>query len=116
VACHDAGGEIHQIQFLIGHVPAQTTERYLDCIQRIQDTPSGFFTCRLGRLMTPFERFSEEVSGFRAEGRETGSGTTGRWPDYAKRANADLSISAPANTPRAMRNLTRMRKYKTSNA
>ncbi len=33
--CHSAGGELEQIQFLLGHVSVQTTERYLGCKQRI---------------------------------------------------------------------------------
>src|ERR1700678_1808100 len=33
--CHAAGGELEQIQFLLGHVSVQTTERYLGCKQRI---------------------------------------------------------------------------------
>jgi site-specific recombinase XerD len=32
--CHTAGGELEQIQFLLGHVSVQTTERYLGCKQR----------------------------------------------------------------------------------
>src|SRR4029077_4439796 len=32
--CHAAGGELEQIQFLLGHVSVQTTERYLGCKQR----------------------------------------------------------------------------------
>ena len=28
--CHLAGGELEQIQFLLGHVSVQTTEKYLD--------------------------------------------------------------------------------------
>ena len=33
--CHAAGGELEQIQFLLGHVSVQTTERYLGCKQRL---------------------------------------------------------------------------------
>jgi integrase len=35
--CHEAGGELEQIQFLLGHVSVQTTERYLDCKQRLRN-------------------------------------------------------------------------------
>lgn len=35
--CHIAGGELDQIQFLLGHVPIQTTERYLGCKQKLQN-------------------------------------------------------------------------------
>jgi site-specific recombinase XerD len=34
--CHTAGGEIEQIQFLLGHVSVETTERYLGCKQRLR--------------------------------------------------------------------------------
>src|SRR5450432_4886090 len=33
--CHLAGGELEQIQFLLGHTSVQTTERYLGCKQRL---------------------------------------------------------------------------------
>jgi integrase len=35
--CHQAGGELEQIQFLLGHVSIETTERYLGCKQRFQN-------------------------------------------------------------------------------
>ena len=34
--CHDSGGELEQIQFLLGHVSVQTTERYIGCKQRFK--------------------------------------------------------------------------------
>jgi integrase len=34
--CRASGGELEQIQFLLGHVSVQTTERYLGCKQRIR--------------------------------------------------------------------------------
>lgn len=34
--CHVAGGELEQIQFLLGHVSVQTTEQYLGCKQRFR--------------------------------------------------------------------------------
>lgn len=35
--CHVAGGELEQIQFLLGHVSVQTTERYLGCKQQLRE-------------------------------------------------------------------------------
>src|ERR1035438_3458925 len=35
--CHDAGGELDQIQFLLGHVSVRTTERYLGCKQKLRN-------------------------------------------------------------------------------
>jgi site-specific recombinase XerD len=34
--CHLAGGELEQIQFLLGRVSIQTTERYLGCKQKLR--------------------------------------------------------------------------------
>jgi integrase len=34
--CHLAGGELEQIQFLLGHVSVQTTEEYLGCKQKLR--------------------------------------------------------------------------------
>jgi site-specific recombinase XerD len=35
--CHAAGGELEQIQFLLGHVSVQTTEKYLGCKQHLKE-------------------------------------------------------------------------------
>jgi len=35
--CYSAGGELEQIQFLLGHVSVQTTEKYLGCKQRLNE-------------------------------------------------------------------------------
>jgi site-specific recombinase XerD len=35
--CHLAGGELEQIQFLLGHASVQTTEGYLGCKQKLRD-------------------------------------------------------------------------------
>lgn len=48
--CHTAGGELEQIQFLLGHVSVQTTEKYLGCHQRIR----GAVNDRLG--IEPLQR------------------------------------------------------------
>jgi hypothetical protein len=34
--CHLAGGELDQIQFLLGYVSIQTTEQYLGCKQKLR--------------------------------------------------------------------------------
>ena len=47
--CHAAGGEMEQIQFLLGHVSVQTTERYLGCTQRIASAVND----RIGIEPTP---------------------------------------------------------------
>ena len=47
--CRAAGGELEQIQFLLGHVSVQTTERYLGCTQRIASAVND----RIGIEPTP---------------------------------------------------------------
>jgi Phage integrase family len=44
--CHSNGGEIEQIQFLLGHAPVQTTERYLGCKQNLGHPVNDLFRLR----------------------------------------------------------------------
>ena len=46
--CHTSGGEIEQIQFLLGHASVQTTERYLGCKQNLGHPVNDLF--RLGDI------------------------------------------------------------------
>jgi site-specific recombinase XerD len=50
--CHESGGELDQIQFLLGHLSVQTTERYLGCKQRIRNAVNDRIgiqpKCRIG--------------------------------------------------------------------
>jgi integrase len=45
--CHVNGGEIEQIQFLLGHVSVLTTERYLGCKQNLEEPVNDRFGCLL---------------------------------------------------------------------
>lgn len=47
--CHEAGGELEQIQFLLGHVSVQTTERYLGCKQRLRNAVNDQIGLEPGR-------------------------------------------------------------------
>jgi site-specific recombinase XerD len=46
--CHGAGGEIEQIQFLLGHASVQTTERYIGCKQKLGQAVNDRIQFRLG--------------------------------------------------------------------
>src|SRR5580692_4814083 len=57
--CHDRGGELEQIQFLLGHASVQTTERYLGCKQNLGHPVNDLFDLRTdGR---PHENDGESV-------------------------------------------------------
>ena len=45
--CHSAGGELEQIQFLLGHSSVQTTERYLGCKQNLGSPVNDRFAASL---------------------------------------------------------------------
>src|ERR1700722_153082 len=51
--CHTSGGELEQIQFLLGHASVQTTERYLGCKQNLGHPVNDLFD--LGKNVQPDE-------------------------------------------------------------
>jgi site-specific recombinase XerD len=62
--CHSSGGELEQIQFLLGHASVQTTEQYLGCKQNLGHPVNDRF--QLNKLASPPESHSTSgvVKGF----------------------------------------------------
>jgi site-specific recombinase XerD len=58
--CHTNGGELEQIQFLLGHVSVQTTERYLGCKQNLGHPVNDLFD--LGTDEQPHEKDGESAT------------------------------------------------------
>jgi hypothetical protein len=63
--CHVNGGELEQIQFLLGHASVLTTERYLGCKQNLEEPVND----RFGFLI--FEELRFAISPVRTTRRET---------------------------------------------
>jgi site-specific recombinase XerD len=79
--CHDRGGELEQIQFLLGHASVQTTERYLGCKQNLGHPVNDLFDLRLDAPQqskpddsTPATTTSEAVEKVQEPGIECGHG------------------------------------------
>ena len=61
--CHDRGGELEQIQFLLGHASVQTTERYLGCKQNLGHPVNDLF-----HLRTDGQQQAKQVESVPADG------------------------------------------------
>ena len=82
--CHDRGGELEQIQFLLGHASVQTTERYLGCKQNLGHPVNDLFDLRTdGRQRAKHvesvqaDGASEPVEKASGQGIECGHGGSG---------------------------------------
>ena len=49
--CHVNGGELEQIQVLLGHASVLTTERYLGCKQNLEEPVNDRFGCLFYRTV-----------------------------------------------------------------
>ena len=63
--CHSSGGELEQIQFLLGHASVQTAERYLGCKQNLGHPVNDLFD--LGSDTKPHEPTSEPAASISVE-------------------------------------------------
>src|SRR6202040_150742 len=98
--CHDSGGELEQIQFLLGHASVQTTERYLGCKQNLGSPVNDRFKLRIEvqlrgpnfestavKVATPLETASREGIQCRHEGHEDEQPVEPNPPSQPERAD-----------------------------
>ncbi len=64
--CHSSGGEIEQIQFLLGHASVQTTERYLGCKQNLGHPVNDRFNLAIVAVASAEQPQSESMQATRA--------------------------------------------------
>jgi len=100
--CHDRGGELEQIQFLLGHASVQTTERYLGCKQNLGHPVNDLFDLRTDGQQqakqvesVPADGASEAVEKAFGQGIECGHG--GSEPEQPICDPKHVSLPEPAD-------------------
>src|SRR5579862_9499788 len=76
--CHTSGGELEQIQFLLGHASVQTTERYLGCKQNLGHPVNDLFDLAKDRRL--HENDDESVTAKAPDPCRKGIGASDRMP------------------------------------
>ena len=59
--CHINGGELEQIQFLLGNASVLTTERYLGCKQNLEEPVNARFGCLFSRTLDSCQALKSSI-------------------------------------------------------